>query len=135
LNIDEQVTQIKRLDTLGQLISNVEARLGQTISIMISEVEERLMERMQDKFTQINARLDTLGQLISNVEARLNGTDAGHADQDSSRTLDLAAWNAGFAAGEAGKPLTGCPYPARSTEALSWHSGFIEGRAKRQAVV
>ena len=74
---------------LGQLISNVEARLGQTISIMISEVEERLMERMQDKFTQINARLDTLGQLISNVEARLNGTDAGHADQDSSRTLDF----------------------------------------------
>ena len=103
MNIDEQ---IKRLDMLGQLISNVEARLGQTISIMISEVEERL-----------------------------NGTDAGHADQDSSRTLELAAWNAGFAAGEAGKPLTGCPYPARSTEALSWHSGFIEGRAKRQAVV
>jgi hypothetical protein len=51
------------------------------------------------------------------------------------RACSTLQWNAGFAAGEAGKPLTGCPYPARSTEALSWHSGFIEGRAKRQAVV
>ena len=41
--------------------------------------------------------------------------------------LDPEAWKAGFAAGrEAGK--ASCPYPAKSTEALSWHSGFIEGR-------
>jgi hypothetical protein len=46
--------------------------------------------------------------------------------------IDPEAWAAGFAAGEAGKPLIACPYPARSTEALSWHSGFIEGKAKRE---
>jgi ribosome modulation factor len=43
------------------------------------------------------------------------------------------AWAAGFAAGEAGQALTDCPYPARSTESLAWHSGFIEGKAKRQS--
>jgi ribosome modulation factor len=48
-------------------------------------------------------------------------------------TLDSEAWNAGFAAGEAGKPLTACPYPARSPESLAWHSGFIEGKAKRRS--
>jgi hypothetical protein len=63
-------------------------------------------------------------------------------------TIDSEAWAAGFAAGlagqapqtppgvglafRAGKTLTACPYPARSPEALSWHSGFIEGRAKRE---
>jgi ribosome modulation factor len=46
--------------------------------------------------------------------------------------IDHEAWAAGFAAGEAGKPLTACPYPARSPESLSWHSGFIEGNAKRE---
>jgi hypothetical protein len=44
--------------------------------------------------------------------------------------LDLDAWDAGFAAGEAGEPAA-CPYPVRSAEALSWRSGFIEGRAQR----
>jgi hypothetical protein len=43
-------------------------------------------------------------------------------------TIDSEAWAAGFAAGEAGQPLTACPYPASSPEALSWHSGFIAGR-------
>jgi hypothetical protein len=57
-------------------------------------------------------------------------------------TLDLAAWDAGFEAGFAGArrgldlsegndPLNSCPYPVASRESLSWHSGFIEGKAKR----
>lgn len=46
-------------------------------------------------------------------------------------TIDRKAWDAGFAAGEAGKALTACPYPKGSNESLFWHSGFIEGKAKR----
>ena len=45
--------------------------------------------------------------------------------------LDLAAWDAGYAAGEAGEPLSSCPYPTSSRESLSWHSGFIEGERHR----
>jgi hypothetical protein len=40
------------------------------------------------------------------------------------------AWDEGFKAGEDQKRR--CPYPAGSTEAWSWHSGQVEGDAKRQ---
>ena len=40
------------------------------------------------------------------------------------------AWQAGFAAGEAGTPST--PVPP-GTDGLSWFSGWIEGEAKRLA--
>jgi hypothetical protein len=43
--------------------------------------------------------------------------------------LDPEAWNAGFVAGKDGEPGT-CPYPVMSTKALSWHSGFIEGKSR-----
>lgn len=46
--------------------------------------------------------------------------------------LDPEAWEAGFTAGETGEASSRCPYPATGLEALSWHSGFIEGDAKRQ---
>jgi hypothetical protein len=46
-------------------------------------------------------------------------------------TLDREVWNAGFVDGEDGVPVTWCPYPVESTESWSWHSGFIEGAAKR----
>lgn len=46
--------------------------------------------------------------------------------------LDIKAWDAGYAAGEAGDSLYSCPYLSSSREALSWHSGYIEGKAKRQ---
>lgn len=42
-------------------------------------------------------------------------------------TLDIPAWDAGYAAGEAGE-LDSCPYLPSSRESLSWHAGFIEGR-------
>ena len=43
------------------------------------------------------------------------------------------AWEEGFSAGEntARIPLR-CPYPAGTTQAWSWHSGYVEGDAKRQ---
>ena len=46
---------------------------------------------------------------------------------------DPKAWEEGFSAGESGvrNPL-GCPYPAGTTQAWSWHSGHVEGDAKRQ---
>jgi hypothetical protein len=46
---------------------------------------------------------------------------------------DPRAWEAGFSAGESRVrfPLR-CPYPAGTTEAWSWHSGYVEGDAKRQ---
>jgi ribosome modulation factor len=47
--------------------------------------------------------------------------------------LDDKAYDAGFAAGEAGEFSGSCPYPAMTIESLSWHSGFIEGKAKRIA--
>jgi ribosome modulation factor len=47
-------------------------------------------------------------------------------------TIDREAWNAGFAAGEAGKALTACPYRMGTKESLSWHSGYIEGKANRK---
>lgn len=46
--------------------------------------------------------------------------------------LDRPAYDAGFAAGVAGEPLR-CPYPPMSLESLSWHSGYIEGKAEREA--
>ena len=46
---------------------------------------------------------------------------------------DPRAWEEGFKAGESGVriPLR-CPYPAGTTQAWSWHSGHIEGDAKRE---
>lgn len=46
---------------------------------------------------------------------------------------DPRAWEEGFRAGESRVrfPLR-CPYPAGTTEAWSWHSGYVEGDAKRQ---
>jgi hypothetical protein len=46
---------------------------------------------------------------------------------------DPKAWEEGFRAGEnkVRIPLR-CPYPAGTTEAWSWHSGYVEGDAKRQ---
>ena len=46
---------------------------------------------------------------------------------------DSKAWEEGFSAGESRVrfPL-GCPYPAGTTQAWSWHSGYVEGDAKRQ---
>ena len=46
---------------------------------------------------------------------------------------DPRAWEEGFSAGESRVrfPLR-CPYPAGTTEAWSWHSGYVEGDAKRQ---
>lgn len=46
--------------------------------------------------------------------------------------LDIPAWDAGFEAGFRGQPLESCPYRSASQESLSWHSGFIEGKAARQ---
>jgi hypothetical protein len=43
-------------------------------------------------------------------------------------TMDQAAWQEGFRAAEEGK--ASCPYPARSREAWSWQSGFVEGIAR-----
>jgi hypothetical protein len=54
------------------------------------------------------------------------------ADQPASPlTQDLAAWNAGFAAGRAGHGNN--PHPKDTREAWSWLSGYIEGEAKREA--
>lgn len=47
-------------------------------------------------------------------------------------TIDSRAWREGFTAGEAGRLASRCPYAAGTTEAWSWHSGWIEGDAKRQ---
>ena len=46
---------------------------------------------------------------------------------------DPKAWEEGFSAGESRVriPLR-CPYPAGTTQAWSWHSGYVEGDAKRQ---
>ena len=46
---------------------------------------------------------------------------------------DPRAWEAGFSAGESRIRFSlRCPYPAGTTEAWSWHSGYVEGDAKRQ---
>ena len=46
---------------------------------------------------------------------------------------DPKAWEEGFSAGESRVriPLR-CPYPAGTTQAWSWHSGHVEGDAKRE---
>jgi hypothetical protein len=46
-------------------------------------------------------------------------------------TMDPRAWEEGFEAG-AGRLMGRCPYLAATTEAWAWHSGWIEGDAKRQ---
>lgn len=46
--------------------------------------------------------------------------------------IDPKSWRDGFAAGEARRLASRCPYAAATTEAWSWHSGWIEGDAKRQ---
>ena len=45
---------------------------------------------------------------------------------------DREAWQAGYDAGARGKRASECPYPARTAEAFSWRSGFIEGKAARK---
>ena len=45
---------------------------------------------------------------------------------------DPKAWEEGFEAGESARLPVRCPYPAGTTQAWSWHSGFVEGDAKRQ---
>jgi hypothetical protein len=45
--------------------------------------------------------------------------------------IDRVAWEAGFAAGDAGDKAR-CPYPAGTREAWSWESGRVEGAAKRK---
>lgn len=42
--------------------------------------------------------------------------------------LDSKAWEAGFRAGEKGLAST----PPQGLDGLSWISGYIEGKAKRQ---
>jgi len=43
--------------------------------------------------------------------------------------IDPSAWQAGFDAGEAGRPITPCP---QNLDPFSYFSGWIEGDAKRQ---
>ena len=43
--------------------------------------------------------------------------------------LDAASWEAGYAAGQAGKS----PIAPKGMDSLSWYSGFIEGKARRNA--
>jgi ribosome modulation factor len=45
---------------------------------------------------------------------------------------DREAWQAGYDAGARGERASKCPYPARTAEAFSWRSGFIEGKAARK---
>jgi len=46
---------------------------------------------------------------------------------------DPKAWEKGFKAGDsAAGASVRCPYSAGTTEAWSWHSGYVEGDAKRQ---
>jgi hypothetical protein len=46
---------------------------------------------------------------------------------------DPKAWEEGFSAGESRVRIPPrCPYPAGTTQAWSWHSGHVEGDAKRQ---
>ena len=46
---------------------------------------------------------------------------------------DPKAWEEGFEAGERKvRTPVRCPYSAGTTQAWSWHSGYIEGDAKRQ---
>jgi ribosome modulation factor len=54
---------------------------------------------------------------------------------DAKLVLDLPAWDAGYNAGQAGESMNSCPYPIPSRESLSWHAGFIEGKAKRTTAV
>ena len=44
--------------------------------------------------------------------------------------LSETAWKTGFVAGAAGVPVTRCPAPAGAVDSWSWHSGYIEGKAK-----
>jgi hypothetical protein len=49
------------------------------------------------------------------------------------------AWNEGFSAGirglqsDSGGSAPTCPNPAKTELALSWQSGFVEGRARAEA--
>jgi ribosome modulation factor len=49
--------------------------------------------------------------------------------RDKRLRIDRLAWLAGFVAGEAGRPVHGCP---AGQDVYSWHSGWVEGDAKRQ---
>jgi hypothetical protein len=44
---------------------------------------------------------------------------------------DLNAWLAGYLAGKSGRDPT-APYPAGTTAAWSWQSGYIEGRREER---
>ena len=58
-------------------------------------------------------------------------SDAENADDRSMLKHDTKAWEEGFKAGEISVRIpVRCPYPAGTTAAWSWHSGYIEGEAK-----
>jgi hypothetical protein len=44
--------------------------------------------------------------------------------------MDRDAWIAGFRAGARGLSTTKCPHRPGTNESYSWHSGYIEGKAK-----
>jgi ribosome modulation factor len=47
--------------------------------------------------------------------------------------INETAWQEGYAAGARGERVLACPYRAGTVECWSWSSGFIEGKATRQA--
>ena len=74
-----------------------------------------------------------LALAVCNGVASVPTTGAKGRDGGGMRlTIDSQAWQEGFTAGEAGRLASRCPYTAATTEAWSWHSGWIEGDAKRQ---
>jgi hypothetical protein len=58
-------------------------------------------------------------------------TDTGDCELPDWRTskIDRQSWLAGFVAGEAGRPAYGC---LADHDTYPWHSGWVEGDAKRQ---
>jgi hypothetical protein len=52
-------------------------------------------------------------------------------NEEGPMTQPPCQWEDGFDAGLSGQPITACPYAPATANAWAWHSGFLEGKARR----
>jgi len=70
--------------------------------------------------------------LICHAQSRSICQNAAPVASNLPFNIDPQAYDAGFEAGKAGEFPDTCPYAPMTLESLSWHSGYIEGKAQRQ---
>ncbi len=112
----------------GQWLTAVESMKGQSSAMTVADAVEMIHATPAKKRSEFASELFQVRRKKYGPSGRSSGGDM--PDWVTNPSIDKAVWQEGFQAGESGKRK--CPYPAASAKAYSWHSGFIEGQAKRE---